>query len=623
MKTIHRLMNKALWMAVLLSLVGYGVFFSSVSPMNIDRNFLVNRLKGQGGQYDARNTLCSLLELRKQYLEATNASGNQAEIKKIEEANTKVIDMQNEIAPKFNEAQTMIFSNKLDDAVKILDEFEGLGNEVQTVLNSCKESIEKAQELNKQLIGRLMKQNEKYKLYAKHKVLLKALGRECTTITVEQTKKIDEEIGSAFNMPLMRDPDDLNKGLKVVTDLAAFTNAMGEIDLLQKDVQNKLDVCYDDWNKKNPEEMQQTMVDTLAKLRYTFDQQTHESEISNENLKQQGALINKYGPSKIDRFDKPFSVNDFPVNETALNGFYQRVSNAKVDFLEIENLQSESQAALHKKQLQQKLTTLKESLTQLKERLDALKSRLSILKVNLGESKKQSSLTIKTEEPKNIGNVIVAHVKVPEPTDPVYLDLKEKIKKRDLGHDLLGSILQIQGSSQTKLNLTAIPPEIGTLSDLTFSAVWFTQAKLRTLPPEIGELKFSKYKEVNGFPLESSLYLFGNELETLPPEIGNFTDLNELDLNTNKLKSLPAAIGDLSSLLSLNLSNNQLETLPPEIGKLIYLRSLNLTNNKLKTLPHEIVNLSMLHSLSIDSNVIVPQGLLDRENNKQLSILRK
>ena len=70
----------------------------------------------------------------------------------------------------------------------------------------------------------------------------------------------------------------------------------------------------------------------------------------------------------------------------------------------------------------------------------------------------------------------------------------------------------------------------------------------------------------------SELSLIECEITALPPEIGVLRDLTSLVLPMNKLTCLPPEIGQLAKLTSLLLCDNKLEHLPDEIASLTQLR---------------------------------------------------
>ena len=147
--------------------------------------------------------------------------------------------------------------------------------------------------------------------------------------------------------------------------------------------------------------------------------------------------------------------------------------------------------------------------------------------------------------------------------------------------ELLETIRRARDEGATELNLfqkdlTALPPEIGQLTELTQLDLGMNQ--LTALPPDIGQL--TKL---------TTLYVDENQLTALPPEIGQLAKLTNLGSFGNRLTALPPEIGQLTGLTHLDLSRNQLTALPPEIGQLTKLRGLRLAGNPLTEPPPEVV----------------------------------
>ena len=130
---------------------------------------------------------------------------------------------------------------------------------------------------------------------------------------------------------------------------------------------------------------------------------------------------------------------------------------------------------------------------------------------------------------------------------------------------------------------------IGSLTNLR--ELYLFADNLHTLPPELGNL-----------PSLEILSLDSNQLTSLPAEIGNLVNLTTLELDRNQLTSLPAEMDNLDNLMYLYLTANQLASLPPEMGNLDNLASLFLGDNQLLGLPAEIGNLSQLRDLYLNNN---------------------
>ena len=148
-------------------------------------------------------------------------------------------------------------------------------------------------------------------------------------------------------------------------------------------------------------------------------------------------------------------------------------------------------------------------------------------------------------------------------------------------------------------NLTTIPPVIEELKDLKELSLRFTG--LMNIPAEIGNLKNLTY-------LDLSL----NELTSIPNEIGKLTNLKILDLLDNELTGIQKElIENLTNLETLYLQNNQITYLAPEIRNLSKLQRLYLAYNRLESIPAEVFDLATLDVLSIHHNSItyLPDGI--------------
>ena len=138
--------------------------------------------------------------------------------------------------------------------------------------------------------------------------------------------------------------------------------------------------------------------------------------------------------------------------------------------------------------------------------------------------------------------------------------------------------------------LTSIPAEIGQLNNLKVLSL--DRNRLTSIPPEIGQLK----------NLEA-LDLYYNDLTSIPAEIGQLKNLKDLSLGWNQLTSFPAAVLQLSALEDLNLERTQIAELPAEIGQMSALRRLIMQTNQLTgSIPPEIGQLKNLELLWLNVN---------------------
>jgi hypothetical protein len=127
-----------------------------------------------------------------------------------------------------------------------------------------------------------------------------------------------------------------------------------------------------------------------------------------------------------------------------------------------------------------------------------------------------------------------------------------------------------------------------------------------TTSPQTAEQIFN-WMEANPQALDSltSLNLDNLGLTALPPEIGMLTQLQHLYLNNNKITKLPTEIKNCSQLRCLGLQKNQITYLPKEIEELTQLEELYLNNNKIRQLPKEILTLANLTALFLHCNPIL------------------
>lgn len=110
------------------------------------------------------------------------------------------------------------------------------------------------------------------------------------------------------------------------------------------------------------------------------------------------------------------------------------------------------------------------------------------------------------------------------------------------------------------------------------------------------EIALARIERAASTPQIIGLNLSRLGLTEIPPEIGSLSRLRWLTLDHNQLISLPSEIGKLHDLRILDLSNNQLTGLPAEFSQLSNLCHLDLNNNRLQHLPTALWQLDQLSS---------------------------
>lgn len=120
-----------------------------------------------------------------------------------------------------------------------------------------------------------------------------------------------------------------------------------------------------------------------------------------------------------------------------------------------------------------------------------------------------------------------------------------------------------------------------------------------------------------------TLYLGGNELDSLSENVGKLTALTELDLRSNNLAELPDSLASCTRLKHLHLGNNKISRVQPEIlAALVEVEELHLYKNKLDVLPPEIGCLGKCHRLTLSSTNIrtLPETISSCKSLQELYI---
>lgn len=234
------------------------------------------------------------------------------------------------------------------------------------------------------------------------------------------------------------------------------------------------------------------------------------------------------------------------------------------------------------------------------------------------------------EKPADLTNVVAnLDARIAATTDNKVLDVLKRWRTHAAGKNTsmksatyndgvmpaeVGLLQHLETLSITDESLSALPPEIGWLSQLkgfvcitakvkTLPAEikdWTSLEELRivsrdfvALPPEIGQLPNLERLVVNG----------GRNMHTLPSEMGDIKTLEYLRWSTaSRTTRLPPSIVRLSNLESLILAEVHLKELPDDMGQLTNLTRLDLSDNELTKLPASMSNLVNLKELNLHSN---------------------
>lgn len=194
----------------------------------------------------------------------------------------------------------------------------------------------------------------------------------------------------------------------------------------------------------------------------------------------------------------------------------------------------------------------------------------------------------------------------------------------------IGNLKRLQELSITGTDIVTVPDSIGKLQYLADLNLSFN--KIQTLPNTLQELIRLKRlllhnNQILKFPLLSpsiqELWIYGNQIETIPESIERLKDLEILFIESNRLSQLPQTIGKLESLQNLNLSGNRLTTIPESIGHLSELVYMTLTNNEITKLPASIGKLHNLKAIYLEGNRIEEiQPELGRLKNLEILDIR-
>jgi Leucine-rich repeat (LRR) protein len=239
--------------------------------------------------------------------------------------------------------------------------------------------------------------------------------------------------------------------------------------------------------------------------------------------------------------------------------------------------------------------------------LNALADRLHLMGFNLLASKVESAKKILLDEENRLNSLLELWINEGNVLEK-RAEAKDKIMKFFFNKDEEALVLM-------NLNLTTLPPIFNIPSFVAkLKSLYLFFNELTTLPAEIRELRNLEHlvvtknvltiisPEIGHLVRLKGLALPNNKLTTVPPEICQLSNLEGLDLRHNELSILPAEIHLLSSLKELELGRNHLAVFPLPICQIKSLEKLDLSNNRLTTVPPEIGQLNSLKELKLRNN---------------------
>ncbi len=192
----------------------------------------------------------------------------------------------------------------------------------------------------------------------------------------------------------------------------------------------------------------------------------------------------------------------------------------------------------------------------------------------------------------------------------------------------------------SKKGIKAIPPEIATLTSLTW--LYLSNNQITEIPESLSNLTslttlYLSNNQITEIPESLSnltnlttLYLSNNQITEIPEYLSNLTNLTRLVLSNNQITEIPESLSNLTNLTGLSLSNNQITEIPESLSNLTNLATLNFNNNQITEIPESLSNLTSLTLLYLFYNQIteIPESLSSLTsltslnlNNNQISVI--
>ena len=200
---------------------------------------------------------------------------------------------------------------------------------------------------------------------------------------------------------------------------------------------------------------------------------------------------------------------------------------------------------------------------------------------------------------------------------PIAINSLTKLKKLDLSaNNISGTVPNL--NNLNNLNYLNLSENVfsGDISNIIQSA------SLQSLLLGKNNFNLASSNFLSGLISLEDLDLSNLNLTTIPAEIASLSQLKNLNLSNNLISDF-SILNGLTSLQEINISNNKLTGLPSEIASLTSLKSLNASSNSITQI-NNLQNLQNLEWLSLENNSLneIPTGILNLRNLVHLNLGR-